>query len=100
MRSHNGLPTIEHQDFGPQIDRATRVLNDANIGYIPLIRAASCTNSNLGWGLNLPGLDTMTLIAGKTGGRAIYAANDLAEAIRTVDRDTEVTYGLLSRAKS
>jgi VWFA-related protein len=31
MRSHNGQPTIEHKEFGREIDKAVRALNDANV---------------------------------------------------------------------
>jgi len=89
MRSHNGQPTIEHKEFGREIDKAVRVLNDANVAVYPIdpqpIDAIAFMR---------PGIDAMNLFAGGTGGRAFYVVNDVTAAIKTAVEDSEVTYAL------
>jgi len=89
MRSHNGQQTIEHKEFGNEINKAVRALNDANVAVYPIdpkpIDAV---------GLLRPGIDAMNLFAGGTGGRAFYVINDIAGAIQTAVEDSEVTYAL------
>jgi hypothetical protein len=45
-------------------------------------------------GLNAPNIAAMNLFASGTGGRAIYATNDLVGAMKTVMEDDEVIYSL------
>ncbi len=89
MRSHNGQSTIEHKEFGREIDKAVRALNDANVAVYPIdphpIDAVAFMR---------PGIDAMNLIAGGTGGRAFYVINDVTAAIKTAVEDSEVTYSL------
>ena len=89
IRSHNGKPTIEHKDFGPEIEKAVHALNDANVAVYPIdpkpIDAVAFLR---------PGIDAMNLFAGGTGGRAFYVINDIAAAIKTAVEDTEITYSL------
>jgi len=89
IRSHNGKPTIEHKDFGREIEKAVHALNDANVAVYPIdpkpIDAVAFLR---------PGIDAMNLFAGGTGGRAFYVINDIAAAIKTAVEDTEITYSL------
>ena len=89
MRSHNGQPTIEHKEFGREIDKAVRTLNDANVAVYPIDPRPID-----GQGLLRPGIDAMNLFAGGTGGRAFYVINDIAASIKTAVDDSEVTYAL------
>jgi VWFA-related protein len=88
-RSHNGQQTIEHKEFGREIDKAVHALNDANVAVYPIdpkpIDAVAFLR---------PGIDAMNLFAGGTGGRAFYVINDIAAAIKTAVEDSEVTYAL------
>ena len=45
MRSHNGHDTIEHKEFGQEIDTAVRALNDANMAVYPDRPARSATTA-------------------------------------------------------
>jgi VWFA-related protein len=89
VRSHNGHDTIEHKEFGREIDKAVRALNDANVAVYPIdpkpIDAVAFLR---------PGIDAMNLFAGGTGGQAFYVINDIAAAIKTAVEDSEVTYAL------
>jgi len=92
VRSHNGHPTIEHKEFSREINAAIHTLNNANVAIYP-IDPRSAADPATG-GLLAPGIDTMNLLAGGTGGRAFYALTDLAGAIKTAAEDSEVTYAL------
>lgn len=92
VRSHNGHPTIEHKEFSREINAAVRALNNANVAIYP-IDPRSAADPATG-GLLAPGIDSMNLLAGGTGGRAFYALTDLAGAIKTAAEDSEVTYAL------
>jgi VWFA-related protein len=89
IRSHNGHDTIEHKEFGNEINAAVRTLNDSNVAVYPIdpkpIDAVAFLR---------PGIDAMNLFAGGTGGRAFYVINDLATAVKTAVDDSEVTYAL------
>jgi VWFA-related protein len=95
-------PQIEVQDFGPQINHAIRALNGANVAVYPIDpRGVTSGYSNAAFsrsagagGLTAPGIDTMNLLAGGTGGEAFYATNDAAGAIKTVMEDDRVIYHL------
>lgn len=92
MRSHNGQPTIEHKDFGKEIDKAVHTLNNSNVAVYPIDpKPFSFFNDP---GFLRPGIDAMNLFAGGTGGRAFYMINDVATAIKTAVEDSEVTYAL------
>ena len=93
IRSHNGHDTIEHKEFGREIDKAVRGLNDANVAVYPIDpKPVSVFNNDTGF--LRPGIDAMNLFAGGTGGRAFYVINDIATAIKTAVEDSEVTYSL------
>jgi VWFA-related protein len=89
IRSHNGHDTIEHKEFGREIDKAVRALNDANVAVYPIDPKPIDSQALL-----RPGIDAMNLFAGGTGGRAFYVINDIAAAIKTAVEDSEVTYAL------
>jgi VWFA-related protein len=92
IRSHNGRDTIEHKEFGREIDKAVRALNDANVAVYPIDPKPSSFFNDTGF--LRPGIDAMNLFAGGTGGRAFYVINDIAAAIKTAVEDSEVTYAL------
>jgi VWFA-related protein len=87
--SRNGRTQIEIRGFGDDIDKAARALNDANVAVYPVD-----PRNPIDGGFGAPGIDTMNLFAGKTGGRAFYVINDLESAIRTIREDSDVTYSL------
>jgi VWFA-related protein len=89
QRTHNGLLTIEHQEFGREIDHAVRALNDANVAIYP-IDPRDPYNAGLG----AEGIDTMNILAAGTGGKAFYNLGDIASAIKAAVDDSEVTYAL------
>lgn len=108
QRTRVGNSQIEVQSFGVQIDSAIRKLNEANVAVYPIdprglttamppkatasyspVQAAPLTQ---GAGLLDPSIDTMLLFANGTGGKAIYATNDLVAAMRTVMEDDQITY--------
>jgi VWFA-related protein len=89
QRAHNGLQTIEHQEFGREIDHAVRALNDANVAIYP-IDPRDPYNAGLG----AEGVDTMNIFAEGTGGKAFYNQGDIAGAIKAAVDDSEVTYAL------
>jgi len=93
VRSHNGHETIEHKEFGREIDKAVHALNDANVAVYPIDpKPISVFNDPAGF--LRPGIDAMNLFAGGTGGRAFYVVNDVTAAIKTAVEDSEVTYAL------
>ena len=89
VRTRNFMPLIETQDFGGPIQQAVRALNNANIAVYP-IDPRDVYNS----GLAADGIDSMNLLAAGTGGKALYALADVADAIRQAVEDTQVTYTL------
>ena len=89
QRTHNGMLTIEHQEFGREIDHAVRALNDANVAIYP-IDPRDPYNAGLG----AEGIDTMNILAEGTGGKAFYNLGDIAGAIKAAVEDSEITYAL------
>ena len=89
QRTHNGQLTIEHQEFGREIDHAVRALNDANVAIYP-IDPRDPYNAGLG----AEGIDTMNIFAAGTGGKAFYNLGDIASAIKAAVEDSAVTYAL------
>ncbi len=87
--SRNGSQQIEIREFSGKIDKAAKALNQANVAVYPV----DPRNPYEG-GFSAPGIDTMNLFAGKTGGRAFYVMNDMETAIQTIVDDDQVTYML------
>ena len=103
-----------YDEFGEETARAVRSLNNANVavyaidprgvvayGTNPAILTPNATTGQSIFsqvqrpdpvGLNAPNIAGMNLFASGTGGRAIYATNDLVGAIKTVMEDDEVVY--------
>ena len=104
-----------HSDeFGEETARAVWALNNANVavyaidprgvvayGTNPAILTPNAKTGQSMFsqvqlpdpvGLNAPNIAGMNLFASGTGGRAIYATNDLVGALKTVMEDDEVVY--------
>jgi VWFA-related protein len=97
-------------DFGDDAARAARALNHANVAIYPidargliampdLLTASSAVRVSPMAELRLPpntpvGIDTMQILAARTGGRAFFNTNDIGGAVRKVLEDAEVTYTL------
>lgn len=101
------------EDFAAEVRRAAKALTDADIAVYP-VDARGLLGSNVsatqggdaqiegfpGGDEHLPErgapetLDTMRLLAERTGGEAFYGTNDLAGAIRHALNDSRVTYAL------
>jgi hypothetical protein len=107
QRSRNGQPAIEIQDFGPQLEKAIRVLNESHVAVYPVdprglttgaaqaSSGISATSSQSGvGGFFASGINTMQLFAHETGGRAFYAGNDLAAAVKAAVEDDAIVYAL------
>jgi VWFA-related protein len=113
QRNHGGVSQIEILDFSPQLYHAIRALNGANVAVYPIdprgittsfdapsTRPSISTPRNAyaakmpDGDLTAPGIDTMNLLAGGTGGRSFYATNDAVGAMKTIMEDGEVTYRL------
>ncbi len=103
--------TSEHRTFSAEIEDAARALNNANVAVYPvdargLVAGASkpqlsMSNSSATRPPRGPGaisspptatLQTMDVIANRTGGRAFYNTNDLKGAVRRAIDDSRVTY--------
>ncbi len=121
LRHHggpDGSPAIDVLDFSPQLYHAIRALNGANVAIYPVdprgitsgfdapANPPSFSNNRHGiveankasaladGALTAPGIDTMNLLAGGTGGEAFYATNDAAGVMKTIMEDGDVTYRL------
>jgi VWFA-related protein len=87
---HRNLSTqIETREFSGKIDQAARVLNDGNVAVYPID-----PRPITGEALAAPGIDTMNLFAGKTGGVAQYALGDIESAIKSAMEDSETIYSI------
>ena len=101
-------PEREHRSFGPEIERATRALNQANMAIYPvdargLMTSPAFSAANRSFnprdelkpGVLTPdqsNFDTMTMLADRTGGRAFFNTNDLEGAIQRAIGDGQYTY--------
>jgi VWFA-related protein len=85
----NKSTQIEVREFSGKIDKAAQALNQANVAVYPID-----PRNPYDGGFSAPGIDTMNLFAGKTGGRAFYVINDMEGAIKSIEEDDEVTYML------
>ncbi len=108
--------SADQRMFTPEIEKATRALNDANLAVYPVdargLIGAFGTNPNFSRGGTFrpgrPGSsplgsvsrtistthDTMRMLAERTGGQAFYNTNDISGAIRRAIEDSRVTYVL------
>ncbi|MGH9648372.1 MAG: VWA domain-containing protein, partial [Bryobacteraceae bacterium] len=106
--------TRHDDDFGAETAHAVRALNNGNVAVYaidprglvaygtnpPLRPPNKSTGQSLfaqvqrpdPIGLNAPNIASINLFASGTGGRAIYATNDLVRAIKTVMEDDVVVY--------
>lgn len=104
------------RSFGPELEHAEQLLNDANLAVYPVdarglvgnfgvnvnLSAARSVTARLpsdnptieGLGNLTPTNDTMEELAGETGGRAFYGTNDIMESIRRALSDSKLTYTL------
>jgi VWFA-related protein len=102
-------PSREHRTFSEETTRVARAMNDANIAIYPvdargLMPNPSMSASMPSQGLRRaaqppkaffpPNLDTMQILADRTGGRAFFNTNDLTGAVRNAVNDARVTYTL------
>ncbi len=95
-------PMTDRETFFDQIEHTLRALNHADVAVYPVDArglmvdpqfAASAHGSSAplkGW--SPPNLDTMRVLADRTGGRAYYNRHDIDRAVREVFEDTAVTY--------
>jgi VWFA-related protein len=96
--------------FAQEAERAARALTDANVALYP-VDARGLIAPDLGFqsiprigagsrpirAFGVPPrayIDTMNVLADRTGGRAFYNTNDLKGAIRSAIEDSRVTYSL------
>ena len=104
------------RSFGPELEHAEQLLNDANLAVYPVdarglvgnfgvnlnLSAARSVSARLpsdnptieGLGNLTPTNDTMEELASETGGRAFYGTNDIMESIRRAVSDSKLTYAL------
>lgn len=107
--------TRGQRSFGPELERAEQVLNDANLAVYPVdarglmgtftaqAMAGATASAEArrpdspsiqGMGEVTPTSDTMEELAGETGGRAFYGSNDILGSVRRALDDSRVTYAL------
>ncbi len=100
-------PRAVDEIFSPQVQDTARVLSEANVAVYPVDARGLVTGFNRDLvdvdglplppgsaGLNLPGFDTMNLVAGLTGGQAYYANNGIEDSIQKIVEDGELVYTL------
>jgi VWFA-related protein len=94
-------PVTGTQSFWPEIERAARALNNANLAIYPVDarglmapveyspeRASISRDATILYG---SGFQTMDILAGRTGGRTFYNNNDLVQALRRAADDARYT---------
>jgi VWFA-related protein len=102
-------PNREHRTFSDETARVARAMNDANIAIYPVDARGLMTNPSMSAAVGpqsararmqppkpfIPkNLDTMQILADRTGGKAFYNTNDLTGAVRNAVNDARVTYTL------
>ncbi len=85
-----GPALLEYRDLSDLVEGPLRRLNDANVGVYPI----DARGLDPAVPLSDPTIDTMVSMARQTGGRAVYATNDLPGAIKKDMEDTDLTYTL------
>lgn len=110
-------PARERRSFESEVSRAVLALNSANIavypvdarGLIPPVEYSAARGLMTRRQARMPpqptsntivGMDTMEVLASRTGGKAFYNTNDINGAIRKAVDDSEVTYTLAFYADS
>ena len=84
-----GGPVRDQRTFTDEVDKAMKVLNNANVAVYPIDSRGLTIDTNAH-----ENIGTMQEFASRTGGKAFYNRNDLGSAIRQVLDETEVTYTL------
>jgi VWFA-related protein len=107
-------PSREHRIFNEETDRVARAVNDANIAIYPVDARGLMTDPSMSasvrgpavsapnskrptiprMSFHPPNLDTMQILAERSGGRAYFNTNDLTGAVRNAVNDSRVTYTL------
>ncbi len=110
-------PTTERGTFADRVRRATRALSYANLAVYPVdprgltgttpdvdslsIQAPNSRGTRWRPPVNTPpppdiptGQETMRILAEETGGQALYATNDITNAVHLAAHDAELTYTL------
>ncbi len=102
-------PNREHRTFSDETARVARAMNDANIAIYPVDARGLMTNPSMSATIGPQSararsqppkpffpknLDTMQILAERTGGKAFYNTNDLTGAVRNAVNDARVTYTL------
>jgi VWFA-related protein len=99
----------EHRSFAPELERAARALDQANMAVYPVDARGLMTfpiydaANGRGFSARTPpraqdlspdqnDFDTMITLAERTGGRAFYNTNDIGGAIQRALADSEYTY--------
>lgn len=78
----------ERQSFYSNVEGAAKAISNANVAVYPVDARGLMTDASaLG-----SSIDTMNLLASRTGGRAFYNRNDIDTAVKTVVADSQVTY--------
>ncbi|MCC6364922.1 MAG: VWA domain-containing protein [Bryobacterales bacterium] len=75
--------------FSPELNRALSRLNEADVSVYPVDARGLSPNPGV-W----KNISTMQELAGRTGGKAYYNRNDLAQAMRSALDDVRVSYTL------
>jgi VWFA-related protein len=88
QQEHNLLPTIEFQNLSERFPLPARMLNDSNVALYAI------DPRGVKAGLNDDSYGSMNYLADATGGKAVYASNDIAGGIGEFIADTDVTYTL------
>ena len=97
-------PKMGPRSLSPEIRRATRAINDADVAVYPvdtrgLIGAFASAPSARAQTFStmssiMPNMDTMKTIAEDTGGRAFVNTNAIGDAVRRAIDDSRITYTL------
>jgi VWFA-related protein len=80
----------ERRSFYAEVEKAARAISNANVAVYPVDARGLLSDSRV-MGQNI---DTMNMLAERTGGRAFYNRNDLDTAVRKAIEDSDVTYVL------
>jgi VWFA-related protein len=105
----SGFPLVINDGWstrtmGREITKATQILNAADIAVYPVdargLQGAFATDPGARnaqfatLGTTMPNIETMTVVADRTGGRAFFNTNDLGTAILRAATDSRLTYVL------